>query len=288
MVTTSAESKEFAAGANDTDSPAKLVWYNLDSDTPPLVTSVGPQQQPIAQLSAGNYGVIDRGTDANGVAFPAWSHDGANIIYSSTKGGNKDGRLEKGPTDLYMVPYNDGKGGAAKPVPGASDPGSEEYYAAYAPDDSMVLFDRVKSGEIMYANPNAEMYFVPLGGAPGAGTAVRLDANDPVACTQKSSPGVNNHFPKWAPAAGSYKGRNYYWVIYSSNRSGIPPVRDSAGKERPVSQLYLTAISTEGGKYKTYKSIYLWWQQLPTDKNPMVNTTPVWDMITIPPAPPIL
>jgi hypothetical protein len=49
----------------------------------------------------------------------------------------------------------------------------------------------------------------------------------------------------------------------------------------------LTAISVEGGTHKTYKSIYLWWQQLPTDKNPTVNTTPVWDMITIPPAPPI-
>jgi hypothetical protein len=100
----------------------------------------------------------------------------------------------------------------------------EEYYAAYSPDDQMVLFDRVPSGGIMYANPNAEMFFVPLGSAPGAGTAVRLAANDPVACTNKTSPGVNNHFPKWAPAAGTYNNRTYYWVIYSSNRAGITPV----------------------------------------------------------------
>jgi hypothetical protein len=45
----------------------------------------------------------------------------------------------------------------------------------------------------------------------------------------------------------------------------------------------LTAVSLENGKYKTYKSIYLWWQPDTT-----VNTTPIWDMISIPPAPPIL
>jgi hypothetical protein len=250
--------------------------------------TVGANQQPIAQLTAGNYGIIDRGADdARGVAFASWSHDGSNIIYSSTNGGCKDGRLAQGATDLYMVPYNGGNGGEAKPVPGASDPKWEEYYAAYAPDDSMVLFDRVPSGGVMYANPSAEMFFVPLGSAPGAGTAVRLAANDPVACTGKTSPGVNNHFPKWAPAAGTYNNRTYYWVIYSSNRVGLTPVADSTATLHQISQLYLTAISVEGGTYKTYKSIYVWWQMLPTDKNPMVNTTPVWDMITIPPAQPI-
>jgi hypothetical protein len=153
----------------------------------------------------------------------------------------------------------------------------------------MVLFDRVPSGDLMYASPTgaAEIFFVPLGSAPGAGKAVRLDANDPVACTGKKSPGVNNHFPKWAPAAATYKNRTYYWVIYSSNRLGLNPVADSTNTLHQVSQLYLTAISVEGGTYKTYKSIYVWWQLLPTDKNPMVNTTPVWDMITIPAATPI-
>jgi hypothetical protein len=288
MVTTSAESSEITPWSTDSSTPAKLVWYNLDSPAPPNLQTVGANQQPIAQLTAGNYGIIDRGADdARGAAFATWSHDGNNIIYSSTNGGCKDGRLAQGATDLYMVPYNGGSGGEAKPVPGASDSKWEEYYAAYAPDDSMVLFDRVPSGGVMYANPAAEIFFVPLGSVPGAGTAVRLAANDPVACTGKTSPGVNNHFPKWAPAAGTYNNRTYYWVIYSSNRLGLTPVADSNNTLHQVSQLYLTAISVEGGTYKTYKSIYVWWQMLPTDKNPMVNTTPVWDMITIPPAQPI-
>jgi len=48
-----------------------------------------------------------------------------------------------------------------------------------------------------------------------------------------------------------------------------------------VSQLYLTAITIENGQYKTYHSIYLWNQPTST-----LNTTPVWDIIDIPPAPP--
>jgi hypothetical protein len=291
MVTTAAQQddmKPWGSNGNDDWQAAKLVWYNLDGPQP--TQSVG--QGAVATLGQ-QYGVIARNGDPNpGTAFPTWSHDGKTIVYSSTVGppaaqqfgGCKDGRLNQGATDLYSVPYNGGNGGEAKPVPGASDKSWEEYYAAYSPDDQMVLFDRVPSGGVMYANPDAQIYFVPMGSAPGAGTAVRLKANDPVACTGKSSPGVNNHFPKWAPAAGTYKGRTYYWVIYSSNRAGIPPVTATQGdgKAHEISQLYLTAISVENGTYQTYKSVYLWWQ--PTD---MVNTTPVWDMLQIPPAPPI-
>jgi hypothetical protein len=281
MVTTSAQQNDLTPWSTDNKQPAKLVWYNLDSPTPDPTPSVG--QGPVAQLEK-QYGVIARNGDSNGVAFPTWSHDGSTIVYSSTNGGCMDGRLELGATDLYSVPYNNRNGGDAKPVPGASDKSWEEYYAAYSPDDQMVLFDRVPSGQVMYANQRAEIFFVPMGSAPGAGTAVRLKANDPVSCSGKSSPGVNNHFPKWAPAASTYNGRTYYWVIYSSNRAGIPPVTATKGdnKSHEISQLYLTAISVENGTYQTYKSVYLWWQ--PTN---MVNTTPVWDMLQIPPAPPI-
>jgi hypothetical protein len=291
MITTSSGQNEQTPWSTDDKQPAKLVWYNLDSAAPPTLTSVGPSQQPIAQASAGNYGVMTRNGDSNGVAFPAWSHDGSTIYYSSTNGGCMDGRLAQGATDIYGVPYSNGDGGDAKAVAGASEKSWEEYYVSIAPDDSMLLFDRVPSGEVMYANPHAELYLVPIGSAPGAGKAVRLAANDPVSCTGKASPGVNNHFPKWAPKAASYNGRTYYWVIYSSNRTGLPKQSskyDSSNVQREISQLYLTAISLEkDGTYKTYKSIYLWWQAPPTDPTPLINTTPVWDIIAIPPAQPI-
>jgi hypothetical protein len=278
MVTTSALQSDALPWSTDDMQPAKLVWYNLDSPQPTQTLNQGYQCVPGQQ-----YGVITRNGDSNGVAFPTWSHDGQNIVYSSTKGGCMDGRLQIGATDLYVVPYGGGNGGDAKPLPGASDKSWEEYYAAYSPDDQMVLFDRVPAGEVMYANPHAELFFVPVGGVPGAGTAQRLAANDPPACVNKPSPGINNHFPKWAPAAATYKGRTYYWVIFSSNRMGLPTVKSQYdGKIREVSQLYLTAISVENGQYKTYSSIYLWNQPQAT-----LNTTPVWAMIQIPPVPPV-
>jgi WD40-like Beta Propeller Repeat. len=278
MVTTSAQSRDDQPWSTDNKLPAKLVWYNLDSPQPTTKLNDGYQCVPGQQ-----YGEIARNGDSNGVAFPTWSHDGQNIVYSSTNGGCMDGRLQQGATDLYVVPFNNGNGGAAKPLPGASESSYEEYYAAYSPDDQLVLFDRVPSGEVMYANSLAEIYFVPVGGASGAGKAMRLDANDPVKCTGKVTPGINNHFPKWAPAKAEWQGRSYYWVIFSSNRAGLPLGHSNYdGKDHEVSQLYLTAITVENGQYKTYHSIYLWNQTTST-----LNTTPVWDIIAIPPAPPI-
>src|SRR5207248_976341 len=81
--------------------------------------------------------------DPNGAACPTWSHDGATIVYSSTAGGNSDDALQTGATDLFVVPFNDGNGGPAKPLGGAADPAFEEYYPAYAPDDQVVVYTRV-------------------------------------------------------------------------------------------------------------------------------------------------
>jgi hypothetical protein len=276
MVTISSQQVENTPWGTDNKQPAKLVWYNLDSPAPTTSKVNGGYIATAGQ----QYGVIARNGDSNGVAFPAWSHDGSTIVYSSTNGGCQDGRLAQGATDLYSVPYNGGNGGDAKPLPGASEKSWEEYYAAYSSDDQLVVFDRIPAGGTMYANPNAEIFFVPVGGASGAGKAIRLDANDPVACTGKTSPGINNHFPRWAPATASWQGRTYYWVIFSSNRVGLPKQTSSYDNStHEISQLFLSAVTLENGQYKTYRSIYLWNQ--PTDT---VNTTPVWDIINIPPA----
>ena len=40
------------------------------------------------------------------------------------------------------------------------------------------------------------------------GPAVRLDANDPPACTGKKSPGINNHWAKWAPTVPAINGHS--------------------------------------------------------------------------------
>jgi hypothetical protein len=162
-------------------------------------------------------------------------------------------------------------------VAGASTTDNEEYYPAFSPDDKLIAFTRVPAGQEMFANPNAEMWVVPH--QTGA-QAKRLTANDPPACSGKSSPGVNNHWPKWSPDRQTYDNRTYYWLIFSSNRYGLPPVTTSSNgqtKTVQVSQLYITAIMVKDGTITPYAAIYLWNQ--PQNR---LNTTPAWENFHIP------
>jgi hypothetical protein len=212
------------------------------------------------------FGTFTRTGDTNGAGAPTWSHDGTTLTYVSTNA-ILTGRLSTGPADLYQVPYNNRVGGNATPVAGASDPNYEEYYPAYSPDDTLLAFDRIATGNNMYNQPLAEVFVIPSAG----GTATRLAANDPPACTGKTSPGVTNSWPKWSPAATTASnGRTFYWLVYSSTRdvSGNP-------------QLYVTPIVVQGGQVTTYQALYLWNQ--PASEN---NHTPAWDVFKIPPPPP--
>ena len=269
MVATSSLQDPTQPWSTDNLKPAKLAWFNLDSPEPPLNNG----QKFV--VKGQQFGEILRTGDSRGAACPTWRHDGSAIVYSSTNGGNMDGRLNLGATDLYQVPFNNGDGGAAQPVSGAADPAWEEYYPAFSPDDQYLLYNRVPSGQVMYANPQAEVFVIPSKG----GTPTPLKANTPSKCSSKTSPGINNHFPKWSPSVQSYGGKTYYWVIFSSNRADIPPVTSSY---RPglvyISQLYMAAIVVDAsGVITTYPAVYLWTQDPKT-----VNTTPVWDDLEIP------
>jgi hypothetical protein len=259
-----------------------LVWFNTES------TSITPNNGQPWPTQGTAFGYMTHTGDLGGVAFPTWSNDGNTVVYSSTPGGcagqgctagDQDGRLNIGHTDLYSVPYNNKAGGAATPVPGASSSSLEEYYAAFAPDDSILAFTAVPAGQKMYANESAELYVVPFG-ASGAG-AVRLNANDPPKCTGLMSPGINNHWPKWSPTIGSdASGNTYYWIIFSSNRYNPTAMTVTNGNMTNtvyVSQLYITAVvKTELG-FTTYPSIYLYNQ--PSGR---LNTTPAWQDFNIP------
>jgi Tol biopolymer transport system component len=170
-------------------------------------------------------------------------------------------------------------GGAATPVNGAASTQFEEFYPAYSPDDRFIAYTAVPAGEVMYANPHEEIYAI----AGTGGTAQRLKANDPPACSGKTSPGINNHWPKWSPdVANGPNGSKYYWLIFSSNRADLPPVQvrqtDGSTKAVLISQLYLApVIVTETGDVGSFPAVYLWNQ--PTDR---VNTTPAWESFVIP------
>lgn len=228
---------------------AQLAWFDLEAQ---------------ASGQGMSFGLLERDTDDRGAILPTWSHDGKKIVYISTDGSH-DGYPAGGDTDLFSVPYGEKKGGAAAPVAGAADPAQNEYYPAFSPDDRFIAFNRVNKGQTTYSQGNAEVFVLPADG----GTATRLAANDPIACSGKKSPGVTNSWPKWAPEAVTVKGRTYYWLTFSSTRdNGLP-------------QLYMTAMVVEGGQITTYPALYLWNQ--PSDEP---NHTPAWDVFKLPPIEP--
>jgi hypothetical protein len=211
-------------------------------------------------------GTLARTGDANKATEPTFSHDGKNVVYVSATA-IIDGRLDTGPADLLTVPYQNGAGGAAKPLPGASDASFTEYYPAFSPDDAFLAFSRVPGSESAYSDPDAEVYLVPFNRGAGR-TAIRLQANDAAACqTTLVSPGLTNDWPKWSPQATSANGKTYYWLTFSSKRT-------SSGN----AQLYVTAVVVDAaGQVTTYPALYLWNQ--PSSDG---NHTPSWDDFAIP------
>jgi hypothetical protein len=296
------------SGQTYSDQPAALLmWMQLDAPAPTNVFDAGqyqtlePQRSTLMNAYGTTWGFLARTGDNNGAEFANFSHDGTKVLYVSTNAG-KDGRLGRGNADLYTIPFNNKKGGAATPVMGASDPNAAEYYPAFSEDDKFIAFDRAttQGGNGMYYNPYGEVYVIASG---GASSPTRLAANDPVSCpvtvngqaTAPTSPGVTNSWPKWSPDVESCPdGSTYYWLVFSSTRSNIPFSNPGAnfnpqngGPKGPTSQLFITGVTVDStGKITTYPALYLWNQpstnSLVKSGNAQSNHTPAWETIAIP------
>ncbi len=298
----------YTQGPRQTQPSGALMWADLAAAGPgpsPTDTAAMVEAQALAAYGT-SWGFIPRTGDTNGVEFPNWSHDGKTVVYVSTNAG-QDGRLAGAPTaapasiaHIYSVPFNAKMGGAATPVPGASDMATWQYYPAFSADDKYLAF--VQASQLgnynnvmmngMYYNSYDAVYIVPFGG--GTATATRLVANDPPACQKAPSPGVINSWPKWSPDVESCPdGNTYYWLVFSSSRENIPFIAKNLqnGVIGPTSQLYITGISVDaGGKITSYPALYLW-NQPSTDSlhmpgNPQSNHTPIWETVNIPRPPP--
>ena len=227
---------------DDTSNKSELVWTDLHA-------------------TSGGTGIIARMGDVRQAAEPSWSHDGATIAYASSAD-VYDGRTSSTDSDLYTVPYNDHKGGVAKAVPGASEPGTHEYYPVFSPDDALLAYNQSPPGADTYNEPTAEVRVIAAAG----GTAQRLSANDPPACTGLVSPGQTNSWPRWSPEVTQLGGKSYYWIVFSSRRhpGGHP-------------QLYVAGIVKEGTTVTDFPAVYVSAQ--PAGES---NHTPAWDVFQIP------
>ena len=112
--------------------------------------------------------------------------------------------------DLYRVPFNEGRGGKAEPIEGASHNGRSNFFAKFSPGGEWIVFTQAEN--YMLLMPDSELYIIPAEG----GEARRLRANTP-------------RMNSWH--SFSSNGR---WLVFSSKAL------------TPYTQLFLTHIDGQG------------------------------------------
>jgi hypothetical protein len=162
---------------------------------------------------------------------PTWSPDGKWVVFARTKVYQKDSIAnassilldendvpefieDKEPFkfDLYRVPFNEGRGGEAEPIEGASHNGMSNFFAKFSPDGKWIVFTQAEN--YMLLMPDSELYIIPAEG----GEARRLRAN-------------TRRMNSWH--SFSSNGR---WLVFSSKAN------------TPYTQLFLTHIDEEGNR----------------------------------------
>jgi tetratricopeptide (TPR) repeat protein len=162
---------------------------------------------------------------------PTWSPDGKTVVFARTGAihlkKSKDTasvmltgeeleeflKLKEGREfryDLYRVPFNEGKGGTAEPVKGASANGRSNYFPKYSPDGRWIVF--CEAANYMLLQPDSELFIIPAEG----GEAKRLGCNL----------GRMNSWHSWSPDG--------HWLVFSSKAHS------------DYTQLYLAAITDHG------------------------------------------
>ncbi len=112
--------------------------------------------------------------------------------------------------DLYRVPFNNGKGGVAEPIAGASNNGMSNNFPKVSPDGRWIVFVQCRNGQLM--RPDSQLYIVPFAG----GTPRRMRANTR----------LMNSWHSFSP--------NGRWLVFSSKARSA------------YTQMYLTHIDANG------------------------------------------
>jgi Flp pilus assembly protein TadD len=151
-----------------------------------------------------------------------WSPDGKYLIFSRAEARDpyppgfamptyaNDPHEAQIQYDLYRIPFNDGKGGVAEPIAGASGNGKSNNFPKVSPDGRWIVFVQCQNGLLM--RPDSQLYIVPFAGGPA-----RL---------LHSNTRLMNSWHSFSP--------NGRWLVFSSKARS------------PYTQMYLTHIDDNG------------------------------------------
>lgn len=142
--------------------------------------------------------------------LPCWSLDGQWLVFCSGPAGLHPAQTRY---DLCEIPFNGGKGGEVRPIPGASGNGRSNFYPHFSPDGKWLSFVQADAGILIKAS--SDIYLMP---ADLRGTPHRLEAN---------AVGVADSWHSWSS--------NSRWLVFASKREdGI------------FARLYMTEIDDQG------------------------------------------
>src|SRR5208283_2491579 len=151
-----------------------------------------------------------------------WSPDGKYLIFSRAEArdpypaGAEKPKYANDPNetqvqyDLYKIPFNEGRGGKAEPVAGASGNGMSNSFPKVSPDGRWIVFVQAHNGQLM--RPDSKLYIVPFAG----GKARLMNCNTP----------LMNSWHTFSP--------NGRWLAFSSKARS------------PYTRLMLTHIDADG------------------------------------------
>jgi Flp pilus assembly protein TadD len=151
-----------------------------------------------------------------------WSPDGKYLVFSRAQAkdpfapGQPPAKYANDPNetqmhyDLYRIPFNDGKGGKAERVVGASENGLSNNFPKVSPDGKWIVFVQNKNGLLM--RPDSHLYIVPFAG----GVARKMNCNLT----------TMNSWHSFSP--------NGHWLVFSSKTPSY------------YTEMYLTHIDENG------------------------------------------
>ncbi len=151
-----------------------------------------------------------------------WSPDGKYLVFARAEAkdpyppGGRLAQYANDPNetpiqyDLYRIPFNEGRGGQAEPITGASRNRMSNSFPKVSPDSRWIVFVQARNGLLM--RPDSQLYIVPAEG----GQARRMQCNT----------ALMNSWHSFSP--------NGRWLVFSSK------------SRSPYTQMFLTHLDAEG------------------------------------------